>query len=367
MKVPTMRAYRGFAGEATPRLVEMDVPEVGADDVLIKIASAGLTAGTFTLLRVGMLRPLPMTLGHEGAGVVTAVGANVTSVSPGDRVRVHPTLGCGQCRYCLTDRDYMCAGGGMMGFVAFGTPIKSYDRYHNGCIADYVLAPERQVDRLSDRVSFDAGAKLHYLGNALRNLRVAALPPAGSLGILGATGSMAVATVKLAPFVGVERLVLIGRNTKRLQEVAALSEVPVDIVATETLADDWARTDGLAARMREVAPQGLDAIIDYLPSGGDMWQAVMGGLATGGALVNMGGAAEPFSAPMRMLVAKCWRVVGTRNHSRTDALDVLRLLNDGRVSIDDLITHRRPLEDVDQAVAQLQSRDEPVWMSVVNP
>ena len=365
--MPTMRAYRGFAGEAEPRLVEMEVPEVGPDDVLMKVEAAGLTAGTFTLLRIGMLRPMPMTLGHEGAGVVEAVGVNVTSVRAGDRVRVHPTLSCGHCRYCLTNRDFMCAGGAMMGFVAFGTPIAAYDRYHNGFIANYALAPKGQVDLLADEVSFDAGAKVHYLGNALRNLRAAELPPAASLGILGATGSMAVATVKLAPFFGVGRIVLVGRNAKRLQEVAALSEIPCDIVATETLGDDWANTGGLAGHMREVAPRGLDAIIDYLPSGGDMWQAVTGGLATGGTLVNMGGAAEPFSAPMRTLVARCWRIVGTRNHSRLDALEALRLLNEGRISIDDLITHRRPLEEVDQAVTQLQSRDEPVWMSVVNP
>ncbi len=362
-----MRAFRGVAGEATPRLVEMEVPEIGADDVLVRVMSAGLTAGTFTLLGIGMLRPLPMTLGHEGAGVVEAVGADVRSVKPGERVRVHPTLTCRRCRYCLTNRDYMCAQGAMMGFVTFGTPVNEYERYHNGFIADYALAPARQVDRLADPVSFDAGAKLHYLGNALRNLRVADLPPAGALGILGATGSMAVATVKLAAFFGVERLVLVGRNAQRLREVAALTDIPADIVATEMLEHHWAAKGGLADRMREVAPGGLDAIIDYLPSGGDMWQAVTGGLATGGTLVNMGGAAEPFSAPMRALVARCWRIVGTRNHSRLDAIEALRLLNEGRLSIDNLVTHRRPLAEVDQAVAQLQSRDEPVWMSVVNP
>ena len=362
-----MRAYRGFEGEAEPRLVEMDLPEVGEDDVLINIESAGLTAGTFTLLRVGMLKQLPMTLGHEGAGMVAATGRNVRSVKAGDRVRIHPTLTCGRCRYCLSNRDFMCARGAMMGFVAFGNPVDAYRRYHNGFIADYAIAPASHVDLLADAISFDAGAKLHYLGNAMRNLRAADLPPAGTLGILGATGSMAVATIKLAPFFGVERIVLIGRNAQRLQEAAAVSAVAVDIIATETLPEDWGKTGWLARRMAEVVPAGLDAIIDYLPTGGDMWQAVTGGLATGGTLVNMGGTTEPFSAPMRVMVARCWRVVGTRNHSRLDALEALRLLAEGRIAIDDLVTHRRPLDAVDEAVKLLQARNEPAWMSVVNP
>lgn len=363
----TMQAYRGFEGEEEPRLVEMAVPTFGDDDVLIKVESAGLTAGTFTLLRVGMLRPLPMTLGHEGAGIVTAVGRDVRGIAPGNRVRIHPTLTCGRCRYCLSDRDQMCRGVAMMGFVSFGQPVEAYRRYHNGFMAEYVIAPQRQVDLLPDNVSFDVGAKLHYLGNANRVLKIAQLPPASTLGILGATGSMAVATIKMAPFFGVERLVLIGRSTQRLEEVKALTDLLVDIVATDTLEDDWEQNDGLGRRMVQIVPAGVDAMIDYLPAGGNMWQAVVSGLATGGTLVNMGGGTEPFSAPMRLMVAKCWRVVGTRNQSRLDALEALRLLANGRLEVDKLITHVRPLAEVKEAVATLQSREEPVWMSVVHP
>lgn len=361
-----MRAYRGFQGEPTPRLVETEAPQVGDGDVLVRVKSAGLTWGTFTLQKAGLLRPMPMTLGHEGAGVVEAVGRDVRTVKPGNRVRVHPTLSCGRCRHCLTNRDQMCWGSAMMGFVAFGATVPEYERYHNGFIAEYALAPELQIDLLPDQVSFDAGAKLHYMGNAMRVLRVADLPPASVVGILGPTGSMGVATIKLASMFGVSRLLLIGRSSARLEEVKALGSVAADIVATDTLGEDWAETGALARRMAEVAPDGVDAIIDYLPEGGSMWQAVSG-LATGGTLVNMGGGAQPFTFPMRALVGKCWKIAGTRNHSRLDAKEVLRLMGDGSLVIDDLITHRRPLAEIDAAVEMLGSRTESMWMSVVNP
>ena len=362
----TMLAYRGFEGEPVPRLVEIDVPEVGEGDVLVRIRSAGLTAGTFTLQKAGMLKPMPMTVGHEGAGVVEAVGRDVNAVKPGDRVRIHPTLSCGHCRWCLSGVDQMCWGSAMMGFVSFGATVPEYPRYHNGFIAEYALAPQRQIDRLPDHVSFDAGAKLHYLGNAMRNLRVADLPPGGTLGILGPTGSMGVATIRLAATFGVRKLVLIGRSSSRMEEVKALAAVPVEIVATDTMGDDWATTGALPRRVAQAAPEGMDAIIDYLPEGGAMWQAVSG-LVTGGTLVNMGGGSQPFALPMRALVGKCWKVAGTRNHSRLDAHECLRLLADRVIDLDELITHRRPLDQVEEAVATLNSRTESVWMSVVHP
>lgn len=362
----SMKAYRGFEGDPTPRLVDIDVPQVGDGEVLVQIKSAGLTYGTFTLQKAGMLKPMPMTLGHEGAGIVAAVGAGVTRAKVGDRVRVHPTMSCGGCRHCRTDRDQMCWGSAMMGFVSFGATVPDYERFHDGFIAEYALAPERQIDLLPDNVSFDSGAKLHYAGNGWRTLRAADLPPGGTLAILGATGSMGVVTIKLAAYFGVGRLVLIGRSTERLEEVAKLASVPVDIVSTDTMGDNWADTGALPRRLAEVAPEGVDAIIDYLPEGGAMWQAVSA-LATGGTFVNMGGGPQPFGFPMRAMVGKCWTVVGTRNHSRRDAQDVLRLMGTGALEIEDLITHRAPLADVESAVAKLTSREEAVWMSVLHP
>ncbi len=362
-----MLALRGLQNEKRPQLVQAEVPEVGDDDVLVKIGSAGLTAGTFTLLEIGMLRPLPMTLGHEGAGTVEAVGRDVRHLKPGDRVRIHPSLSCGRCRQCLSGLDQMCDGSAMMGFVALGQqPVEAYARYHDGFIAEYARAPQRQVDRLTDNVSFDAGAKLHYLANALRNLRVAALPPASTLMILGATGSMGVATVKMAKYFGVARLVLVGRSLGRLEPVRALSNIETVMVATDELGEDWAATGALARKMAELPGGRADAVIDYVPNGGDIWQAV-NGLATGGTIVNMAGGPTPFSYPMRMMVARCWKVAGTRNHSRLDAHEVLRHMASGDLVIDDLITHKHPLGQVAEAIEAMKSRSEQVWMSVVHP
>jgi threonine dehydrogenase-like Zn-dependent dehydrogenase len=362
-----MLALRGFEGEKVARTAHIDVPVPGDEDVLVQVKSAGLTAGTFILLEVGAMRPLPMTLGHEGAGIVTEVGREVKQFKAGDRVRIHPTLSCGRCKHCLMGLQQYCEGAAMMGFVALGRkPVEEFAANRDGCLAEYIRVPQGQLDPLPDNVSFDAGAKLHYLANALRNLRVAALPPASTLMILGATGAMGTATLKMARYMGVARLILVARSTDRLEAMRALSDLPTDIVALDSLGPDWMKSQALAKKVADLLPEGADAIIDYVPGGGDIWQA-MSGLANGGRLVNMGGAAIPFTVPMRVLVAKCWQIIGTRNHSRIDAHEALQLMARGQVQIDDLITHRAPLTEVERAVKIMRSRDEPLWMSVINP
>ena len=362
-----MLALRGHEGEKTARAVRIDIPEVGDDDVLVKVMAAGLVPGTFTLLEMGRLRPLPMTLGHEGAGVITAVGKSVRNFKVGDRVRIHPTLTCGRCRHCLTGVEHMCEGAAMMGFVALGRrTVESYPRYHNGFLAEYVLAPQNLVDRLPDNVNFDIGAKVHYIANALRCLKVARLPPAATVIILAPTGSMGTLTIKLAPYFGVARMVFVGRSTERLNALRALTNIETEVVALDALEEDWAKNGGLSKKVTQAVPEGAHAILDYAPGGADLWQA-MDGLANGGMFVNMGGGFSPFPAPMTKLVANCWTVVGTRSNARQDVLEVLELLAQGRLQADDLVTHKFRLAEVEAAVNTIRSREQAVWMGIVNP
>jgi threonine dehydrogenase-like Zn-dependent dehydrogenase len=81
----------------------------------------------------------------------------------------------------------------------------------------------------------------------------------------------------------------------------------------------------------------------------------------------MGANRAPVALPYIAVMVNCWRIVGTRACTRSDAREVLTMLDDGSLAIDDLITHRFPLAQADVAVAALQNRVEPIWMAVVNP
>jgi D-arabinose 1-dehydrogenase-like Zn-dependent alcohol dehydrogenase len=250
-----MMGLRANEGEVKARLEGIDVPDVGDQDVLIKVMSAGLAPRMIALLEMGRLKPLPMTLGHEAAGTVAAVGKAVRAFKPGDRVRLHPTMSCERCIYCTTDRQQMCDRAAMIGFAAFGSPVEGYQRYRHGGLADFIRVPHAQVDHLPDNVSFDVGAKLHDLANAVRCLKSADLPVGATVVVLAPTGTMGTATIKLARHFGVARLVLIGRSTERLEALRKLTEIKTDIVAVDRLGEDWVKSKALARTVAQLLPR----------------------------------------------------------------------------------------------------------------
>ena len=363
-----MRALRAKAGAKEARLDVIDKPKVGAQDVLIKVASAGLAPGVFTLLSLGRLSQLPTTFGHEVAGVVETVGPMVTSIQVGQRVRLHPNTCCGSCRYCATGRDHMCNEAAIIGFQcmrAGQTPL--FDDYHEGGLAEYVRAPYWLVDVLPDNVSFDVGAKIHDIANAMGVLKAAELPPGSTVIITAPTGAMGTACLKLAPLFGIGHIILVGRSAERLEAVKGLTSIRCDIISLSDLGD-WPTTKALVQELRKLAPDGADAIIDFMSvgSGTDIYQ-VMGALAVHGSFVHMGGNNSVLPLPLIAIMVNCWRIIGTRNHSRADTKAVLQLLREGRLNFDDLITHRYKLDEIDEAVARIRDRSLPVWMMVVHP
>lgn len=363
-----MLAARARQGSAALHLDNIAIPDLGPHDVLVKVASAGLAPGMMTLLAQGAFSRLPTTLGHEAAGTIAAVGSDVDGITVGERVRVHPNLNCRSCTYCRTDRDMMCPQQAMIGHAAFGqVPMPLYDRYHDGGLAEYVRIPHWLVDKLPEAVSFDVGAKVHDLANAARALKCAALPSAATLIVTAATGTMGTATIKLAAHFGVACLILVGRSAERLDAVRRLAgDIPTETVAMESLPDDWATTQGLTRALRQLVPQGADAVLDFIPDGQASTQS-LAALATGGSLVHMGANKSPLALPYLAIMVNCWRIIGTRSCTRTDAQEILALLSGGALSVDELITHRFPLAQADAAVAALQRRSEPIWMAVVNP
>ena len=363
----TMRALRANKADEAPKLETIDVPSVGPDDVLIKVVCASLAPGPWKLLQMGFLKQLPTTFGHQVAGTVEKTGELVDTLQVGQRVRLCPNLSCGKCAYCGSGRDQMCVGAAIVGFAAFGKGrMPLYERYHDGGLAEYVRVPQRFVDLLPDSVSFEVGAMVHGLANAVRVLESADLVPGATVAITAPTGSMGVACVRMAHLFGIGRLVLVGRNTERLEAVKNLTSVKCDVVDTTRLGHDWTETKALVGAIRRLVPQGVDAIIDFIPSGDEVYQ-IFGALASGGAFVHMAGSTAKLPVPLIAIMQNDWRIIGTKNCSRADARTVLSWLGSGLLKADDLVTQRFTLDDIDQAVKELHERSSPVWTMLVKP
>ena len=95
---------------------DIPVPEIGPKDVLVKVKAAGICHSD-AHYRAGAspVRPLPMTMGHEVAGVVEEVGETVTGIQPGDRVCLHYMITCGNCEFCNMGSEQFCTSGSMIG------------------------------------------------------------------------------------------------------------------------------------------------------------------------------------------------------------------------------------------------------------
>lgn len=360
-----MIAVRAHAGTLELQLDTIPVPKPGPLDVLVKVASAGIAPGVFNPMTRSAMS-LPTTLGHEISGTVVSVGSEAAISAIGDRVRIHPNLSCLNCRYCLSDREQMCPQAAIIGFRGFGEKMPLYEKYHDGGLAEYVRVPYWLVDKLPDNVTFDVGAKVHDVGNAMRALKCACLEPGSTIIITAPTGGMGTATLKLAEFFPIRRIILVGRSTERLEAVSKLTRIPTEIVALEEFGENWPTTKSLVKKLRQLSPGGVDAIIDYMPSGPDIWQ-VMGALAHSGTLVHMGGNPSPLPLPVVAIMTNCWKIVGTRGCTRSDSNKILEWLGDGQLHFDDLITHEFKLKDTCDAVTKLQERSPPMWMAVIHP
>ncbi len=160
-------------------------PKPEADEVLIKIKATGVCHTDVSILNneydpAGRPSvPVPVILGHEGAGVVAELGSRVNSVEKGNRVGFEPLSGCGVCRNCKKGNKNMCMNWTHLGITCDGT------------FAEYVTVPAKSVHKLPDNVSFADAAFLEPIGLTVRSLEhvkpfvgdVAAVVGPGSIGL----------------------------------------------------------------------------------------------------------------------------------------------------------------------------------------
>src|SRR3972149_843138 len=144
----TMLAARLIKAGLPVSIDEVPVPEPAPDEVLVKVAACGL-CGTDLHLAVAGDIPVertPITLGHEGAGTVAALGRDVRGLREGDRVVLFPAASCGACRFCLQGRESLCE------------TSKVYGMARDGALAEYVAVPARGTLALPAGVAFEIGA-----------------------------------------------------------------------------------------------------------------------------------------------------------------------------------------------------------------
>jgi threonine 3-dehydrogenase len=335
-----MKAIQKAVGEIGIQLVELEIPCIGRNEVLIEVKATALCKSDvdvyeWTQLVQNANYKLPFTMGHEFAGMVVEVGEDVKGVKVGDRVAGETHIPCGYCYTCRTGNQHICRNN--MGVIG---------RSVNGCFAEYIKIPEIAVIKLPDSVSYRQGAVLEPFATAMHALSKVN-PSGNTIAILG-IGTIGLMTVELAKFIGSTKIFAMGNNDIRLAESKLRG---ADIII------NGSKEDFIEVIMRETKGIGVSAIIDLTGNDRVINQSVEA-LMVAGTLVHVGMVPKPltFNNYMYGVVYKELKITGIFGRRMFETWEtVMSILDTGRINLDSYIGKIMKLEDIDQAVAEFKN------------
>lgn len=325
-----MLAARFHAAHRPLALDDVPVPEPGPDEVRVRVRAAGV-CGTELHFTDGLYAParVPMTLGHEVAGTVDAVGDMVRGYAEGDRVAVYYYLFCGQCRWCLRGRQNLClTPRGVLAFAA------------DGGFAEHVVVPAHCLVRLPEQLSFAQAAPLCCAGTtAVHALAEADVDVADVVAVVGA-GGVGLAVVQEARRRGAS-VVAASRNPTR--RAAALRAGAAAAVAPQDLPAAVAEVSG---------GQGADVVVELAGVTSTLELAV-GVLGRRGRLVLVGYSADALTVhPLSLVVAE-QRIIASVGNTYAELVAVVHLAAAGQLLPP--VAGTLPLTEVNTALDQLRA------------
>ncbi len=312
---------------------EVPRPIPGTGEALVKVRACGIDGTDLKLLDgFGYVPELPFIMGHEVAGEIAAVGADVFDFALGDRVAVYNFVTCGACVYCRTFHDQLCLD--MRGIVGVLEVAGGY--------AEYVCIPSQQLIPLPDEVSWADGATCCDAGiTALHAVDRADVKIGGAALVIGIGGGGSIVRQVLAAS-GVEVIAADIEPTKA--EWALRQGASVFLSAT---------SDDLVAQVQETSGGlGVDRVIDVVGLESTMG-AGFASLRRGGRMVVVGYTPELFPLSGKDLAQNEKEVIGTRAGRRNDLARCLKLYAAGVLR--SIVRREYALEQMNEALAELRA------------
>jgi len=321
-----------------PKLIhvkEVPEPEIGLRDVLIRIKAAGICGSdlhSYKENKKDKVRTYPFTPGHEFAGDVVKIGDRVTKVKVKDRVAVEPLIGCGRCGFCISGNYHLCP------------ELKHIGVHFSGGFAEFTSAPEDNVYNLPDSVSYDDGALLDCFAVAVHAVHILQPHISDKVAILG-TGAIGLCTLQVVKAMGAEKVILVGTRDSSLKIGEHLgADVLINATKEDAVAKINSLTDG----------KGVTIVYECVGGKSEAFVQSLNMVSRGGSLGILGLFTEPQTfTDFRSLLRKEITIQFIYSYSMWKFLPeyqiALDLLTNGRLITQPIITHRFPLEKIEQA------------------
>lgn len=318
-----MKAVRMVQPGLPLEMQEIAVPETGPRDVLVKVKAAGICHSD-AHYRAGTSRvdPLPLTLGHEVAGVVEEVGEEVRAFRPGDRVCLHYMVTCGHCEYCDQGNEQFCTSGKMIG------------KYTDGGYAEYIRIPERSLFLLPEQIPFEHGAiMMCSSATSFHALHKARLQPGETVAVFGA-GGLGISAIQLAQAFGAQQVLAVDIRPSKLERARGLGAIPVNASQVDPVEEILSLTGG----------RGVDVAVELVGLPSTMSQATRSLAVMGrAALVGISGDSFPVT-PYHELINKEAEIIGVSDHLAQELPRLIEWVRAGKLDFSGVVTQTVPLE-----------------------
>jgi NDMA-dependent alcohol dehydrogenase len=336
--------------------IEVDPPKRG--EATVRLAACGVCHSDLSAVTGTIALPLPLVLGHEGAGVVEEVGEGVSGLAKGDHVIFSFIYMCGKCRFCAAGRPVLC----LEQSKALTTPLEGTPRVHDargaplgifsgcGAMAEYATVSAENLIRIDPKIPLDCAALVGCgvttgVGAVFNTAKV---QPGSSVAVFGC-GGVGLSVVQGARIAGAERIIAVDTLEPKL-------EMARNFGATETFLSG---KEDVVKFLKKATSGGPDYAFECVGSG-ELAGAAYRAIRRGGLAVVVGVAKPSDSTSVRTMTLPFEEKTLTGSYfgscvPRVDFPRMLALYMAGRLKLEELITQRYPIDEAPRAFADMEA------------
>ena len=321
-------------------------PEVGAQDLLIKVNACGICGSDVHGYDGATGRRIPpLVMGHEAAGVVARIGTEVHSFRVGDRVTFDSTISCGKCLFCGKGDVNLCDNRQVLG-------VSCSDYRRDGAFAEYVVVPQHIAYALPDSLPFEKAALIEAVSIAVHAARITGIQPVDAAVVIGA-GMIGLLAVQAFKVYGCTKVIAVDLEESKLALARQLG-------ADETL---LAADPDLLAKLKSFTNgRGPDIAVEVVGVQKSIRTAI-DSVRRGGTVTLVGNLAPQVEVPLQTVVTRQLRLLGSCA-SAGEYRECIHLMDTGVINVDPLISALAPLSEAAAWFNRLYAR-EPGLMKVI--